>query len=140
VPDPHQRDEVPPDVTNGRVVVVVGGRVVGVVVGVVTGGELDVAPPSAEPDEPVTGGAVVAGGGVVVVVGATPPAPEPDAGDGADAPGCSRATSTPRNAVAPPANTTNVRVIRRTRRCACARVAGEKRLGGRLMFKDPGAR
>ena len=34
----RQRAEVPPDVTNGRVVVVVGGKVVGVVGGVVTDG------------------------------------------------------------------------------------------------------
>lgn len=134
----RQRDEVPPDVTNGRVVVVVGGEVVGVVVGVVADGGLDVAPPSAEADEPVTGGAVVRGGDVVGA--ALPPAPEPDAGDGTDAPGWSRATSTPRNAVAPPASTTNVWVSRRRRCCARARVAGEKRPGGRLMFEDPGAR
>jgi hypothetical protein len=64
----RQRAEVPPDVTNGRVVVVVGGKVVGVVGGVVTDGELDDAPPSAEPDEPVTNGAVVGGGAAIVVV------------------------------------------------------------------------
>jgi hypothetical protein len=138
--DRRQRDEVPPDVTDGRVVDVVGGTVVGgTVVGAVTGGEPDVAPPSVEPDEPVTGGAVVAGGDVVVVA-AVPTAPEPDAEDGADAPGWSRATSTPRNAVAAPASTTNVWVIRRSRRCARARVTGEKRPGGRLMFENPGTR
>jgi hypothetical protein len=136
----RQRADVPPDVTNGRVVVVVGGKVVGVV----TDGEFDGASPSDEPDEPdepVTDGAVVDGGVVVVVVvAAVPTAPEPDAEDGADAPGWSRATSTPRNAVAAPASTTNVWVIRRSRRCARARVAGEKRPGGRLMFENPGAR
>jgi hypothetical protein len=160
-PDRRQRREVPPDVTIGRVVVVVGATVVGVVgvvvvgatvvgvvgvvvgvVGVVVGavdGELDAAPPlSAEPDEPTTGGTVVAGGDVVVVVAAVSPAPEPDTGDGAEAPGCSRATTTPRNAVAPPASTTNVWVSRRRRCCASARVAGEKRAGGRFMLEDPG--
>jgi hypothetical protein len=140
--DRRQRNEVPPDVTNGRVVVVVGGRVVGVVVGVVTDGEPAAAPPlSAEPDEPVTGGAVVGGGDVVVVVvAAAPPALDPDAGDGADAPGCSRATRTPRKAVVPPAITTTVWVSRRRRRCARARVAGEKRTGARRMVEVPGVR
>jgi hypothetical protein len=136
-PDRRQRNEVPPDVTAGRVVVVVGAMVVGVVVGTVTAGELGAPPPSAEPDEPLAGGGVV-GGGDVVVVGPLLPAPEPDADGGADAPGCSRATSTPRKAVAAPASTTNAWVSRRRRRCARARVAGEKRPGGRLMFEDPG--
>jgi hypothetical protein len=141
--DRRQRNEVPPDVTNGRVVVVVGGKVVGVVVGVVTEGEPDAAAPplSAEGDEPVTGGAMVGGGDVVVVVVvAAPPEPDPDAGDGADAPGCSRATRTPRKAVAPPAMTTTVWVSRRRRRCARARVAGEKRTGARRLVAVPGVR
>jgi hypothetical protein len=136
----RQRAEVPPDVTNGRVVVVVGGKVVGVVGGVVTDGELDDAPPSAEPDEPVTNGAVVGGGAaIVVVVAVMSGAPELDPDVGADAPGCSRATSTPTNAAPAPDSTTNVVVSRRRRRCARSRVAAEKGPEARFMFEDPGA-
>lgn len=94
--------DVPPDVTTGRVVVVVGGRlVVGVVVG----------------DGKVVG--VVVG---VLVVGT-------GAGTGsfgpADDPGCSFATVTPMHAVAPPARTIVVVVNLRTRACARSRSAGE---------------
>lgn len=136
--DRPQRRAVPPDVTKGRVVVVVGGEVVGVVVGARTDEGLDaVPPPSAVLDPPLSTGAVV-GGSVVVVVAGVTPVPESEADDGAEAPGCSRATSTPRKAVTAPASTTDVWVRRRRRRCARARVPAEMRLRERLMFGDPG--
>lgn len=110
--DRNQRREVPPDVTDGRVVVVVGGSVVGTVVGAGAVGTvpLDGAAPSA---------------GFVVVVGDVVVVSDLDTDDGDDAPGCWCATSTPKNAVAPPASATDVRVTRWTRRCARARAAGE---------------
>ena len=89
--------DVPPDVTTGRVVVVVGGRVVG-------------------------GGRVVVVVGVVVGTEAGVGALEP-----ADDPGCSRATVTPMKALAPPATTIVVLVSRLTRACARVRALGEYR-------------
>lgn len=103
--------DVPPDVTSGRVVVVVGGRLVVVggrlVVGVVLVVGLVVR------DGKVVG--VVEG---VLVVGT-------GVGTGpfglADDPGCSFATVRPIHAVAPPARAIAVVVTRRTRACARSR-------------------
>ena len=122
---------MPPDVTTGLVVVVTGGLVVVVVVGgLVTGGAVTGATPAA-------GAVVVVGGGSVVVVvvvpsgdGARVPWAAPGAeGDlaPAEAPGCSRATMTPKQAAAAPESTTAVPVRRRIRASACARAAGENR-------------
>jgi hypothetical protein len=99
--------DVPPDVTSGRVVVVVGGRlVVGVVEGLLVVG-LVVA------DGKVVG--VVEG---VLVVGT-------GVGTGpfglTDDPGCSFATVRPIQVVAPPARAIAVVVNRRTRACARSR-------------------
>ena len=112
--------EVPPDVTTGRVVVVVGGRLV---VGVV-GGVLVVGVVMGVPDV----GLEVGGGKVVgVVVGVL----VVGSGDGtgpfgrADDPGCSFATVRPIHAVAPPARAIEVVVNRRTRVCARSRSGGE---------------
>jgi hypothetical protein len=129
--------EVPPDVTTGWVVVVVGGIVVVVVVGgavvgvVVAGAEL--VPP---------GEVVVVGGGlVVVVVGVVTAVPGfavvgTEVGLGAfepaEDPGCSLATVTPMNAVAPPATRMAVLVRRLMRACARARAVGEYRSRPRL--------
>ena len=135
----HPRDE-PPDVTTGVVVVVVGGTVVGgivvvgaTVVGVVVGvGAPELIAPDVPPDPAVAGveEAVV----VVVVVGATDVVVVPGATvvvvpgvcgggvvDAAEPPGCSRATVTPMNAVAPVARTIVDRVSRRTRVSARSR-------------------
>ncbi len=122
--------------TTGRVVVVVGGLVVVVVVGVVVTAGLVVgvviAPPvPVELDPPlaivvvvevvlVVGDAVVPGDGCTVV----------GSGEGAGAlapadPGCSLATVTQMNAVAPPATTIAVLVRRLMRACARARATGE---------------
>jgi len=129
----------PPDVTTGRVVVVVGGRVVVVVGGLVAG--------------VVAAGVVVAGvlaagevdvvvGGVVVVVGPAPGVPgcavvgtEEGVGafESADEPGCSLATVTPMKTPAPPATTIVVPVNRLMRACARARAAGEYRSRVRLI-------
>ena len=104
--------DVPPEVTTGRVVVVVGGRVVVVVGGLVWGVVVDGA---------LLVVLVVGGLGVDVVsrpllgAGGTAGARR---GDGAgvfelaDDPGCSLATTTPMNAVAPPATMTAVLVNR----------------------------
>ncbi len=122
--------EVPPDVTTGWVVVVVGGSVVvvvgGAVVGVVVAGaELD---PAGE-IVVVVGGLVVVV--VVVVVTAVPGSAVVGAEVGlgafepAEDPGCSLATVTPMNAVAPPATRMAVLVRRLMRACARARAVGE---------------
>ena len=106
----HYRREVPPEVTTGRVVVVVGGRVaaVGAVVGAdggaVSGDDGVVAPPDV----------VVV---VVVPAGALEPAVDP---------GCSFATTSPMHTVAPPASTTASLVSLRTRAWARARRRGEQ--------------
>ena len=120
-------------VVGGLVVVVVGGLVVVVVVtaGPVVG--VVIAPPvPAELDPPsaivvvvvevvlVVGDAVVPGDGCTVV----------GSGEGAGAlapadPGCSLATVTQMNAVAPPATTIAVLVRRLMRACARARATGE---------------
>jgi hypothetical protein len=120
--------DVPPDVTTGWVVVVVGGLVV-----VVTGGLVVV----------VTGGLVVgvvdaaeAGGldpALVVVVGGLVPTVAGWAVVGVDDPGCSLATVTQMNAVAPPASTMAVLVRRLMRACARARALGEYTFRTRLM-------
>ena len=96
------RREVPPDVTTGRVVVVVGGSVT-VVVGAVTGDDGVAVPP----------GTAVVGG---VVAGGFEPAEDP---------GCSFATTSPIHTVAPPASTTASLVNLRMRAWARARVRGE---------------
>lgn len=112
-------------VVGGLVVGVVGGLVVGVgdpwgAIGLVVG--------------VVVGGAVVAVG--LVVVGAVAAGVDPGSGGpvgAADAPGCSLATVTPMNAVAPPARTITVLVSRFRRACALARSIGVGRAGPRLM-------
>jgi hypothetical protein len=125
----------PPDVTTGRVVVVVGGRVVvvvdGLVVGVVAAGVVAAGV--------VVVVVVVGEGGVGEVVVVVVPAPEvpgcalegTEEGVGAfepvDEPGCSLATVTPMKALAPPATTIVVRFNRLTRACARARALGEYR-------------
>jgi hypothetical protein len=104
-------------VVGGLVVVVVGGLVVGVT--------------SAEP----VVGVVVVVDGVLVVVDAAGPdvggCAVVGTGEGAGAlapaeePGCSLATATQMNAVAPPAATIAVLVRRLMRPCAIARAIGE---------------
>jgi hypothetical protein len=102
------------DVTTGRVVVVVGGRLVAGVVGGVL----------------VVGG-VMGGGTVVGVVGVVVGVLVVGTRDGtgpfglAEDPGCSFATVRPIHAVAPPAWAIVVVVNRRTRVCARSRSAGE---------------
>jgi hypothetical protein len=141
----------PPDVTTGRVVVVVGGRVVvvvgGLVVGVVVVGVVAAGGLAAGVEAAgvvvvvdVVGEGGVAEGGVVVV-----PAPEVPGcavvgtaeGDGAfepaDEPGCSLATVTPMKALAPPATTIVVLVNRLMRASARARALGEYRSRVRLI-------
>ena len=127
--------DVPPDVTTGRVVVVVGGGVVVVVVGAnvvgtVAGVEL---PPEVAGvvGVDVVGVAVVVvvGGDVVVDVvggsaGVVPLGLAPEL-----APGCSFATTTPISAVAPVAAITAERVRRRRRMFARSRASGELRSG-----------
>ncbi len=142
--------DVPPDVTTGRVVVVVGGRVVVVVGGRVVGAGVPVAgaapgaalPP--DPPVPPAGEVVVVGGEVVVVVVVVALVPEApgcavvgtEAGVGAfvpaEDPGCSLATVTPMKAAAPPATTIVVLVSRLMRACARARALGEYRSRVRL--------
>jgi len=122
--------EVPPDVTTGWVVVVVGGIVVvvvgGAVVGVVVAGA-ELNPPAAVV---VVVGAIV----VVVVVGVVAGVPgiavvgtevRLGAFEPAEDPGCSLATVTPMNAAAPPATRMAVLVRRLMRACARARAVGE---------------
>ena len=109
--------EVPPDVTTGRVVVVVGGDVVVVVRGTDVVGVV-VADPvgdSVVGDSVVGVVGVVAG--VVVDVGGTEVEVEvlPVVVLTAElAPGCSFATTTPMSAVAPAAPTIEARVKKRT--------------------------
>ncbi len=110
--------DVPPEVTAGRVVVVVGGRVVVVVVGLVCGVVVD----GALLVVLVVDGLGVDGVLGVDVVSRLLLCPGGTAGvrrgDGAgvfelaDDPGCSLATTTPMNAVAPPATMTAVLVNR----------------------------
>jgi hypothetical protein len=109
-------------VVGGLVVVVVGGLVV--VVGEPWG---EIGP--AVVVGLVVGVVVLVGGGVVVGVVA---GVEPGSGGlvgAADAPGCSFATVTPMNAVAPPARTITVLVSRLRRACALARSIGVGRAG-----------
>jgi hypothetical protein len=113
------RAEVPPEVTAGWVVVVVGGIVV-VVVGALVG--------EATPGAPVVG--VVVG----AVVGGAPGAgvPPGTAGPGGwdpdrtAPPGCSRATVTPMKAATPVVTSTAARVRRPMRTCVRVRASGEK--------------
>ena len=113
--------------TTGWVVVVVGG----VVVVVVVVGEVgDGAPPpegTPLPVEPEMAGAVVLVV-LVEVVGAGVTGGTV-LGDGADEPGCSLATMTPMNAVAPPATSTANLVSRLTRSCARGGRPAKRRLG-----------
>lgn len=105
-------------VVGGLVVVVVGGLVVVV-------GE-----PWGEIGPVVVVGLAVVGVvvlGVGVVAGVEPGSGE--LGGAADAPGCSFATVTPMNAVAPPARTITVLVSRLRRACALARSIGVGRPG-----------
>ncbi len=113
--------EVPPDVTTGRVVVVVGALVDVVVGGAVTGDDGVPVPPGPRVVDVVGGASVVVG-----AVGA------PGGLDPADEPGCSFATTTPMHTVAPPASTTANLVSRLMRACADARARGEGWSGPRL--------
>jgi hypothetical protein len=124
--------EVPPDVTTGRVVVVVGGDVVVVVV--VGTDVVGVVVPDPAGD-PVVGvvvvvvvGVVVAGvvAGVVVEVDGTEVEVLPVVALTDElAPGCSFATTTPMSAVAPAAPTIEARVKKRTSALALCRASGE---------------
>jgi hypothetical protein len=124
--------EVPPDVATGRVVVVVGGLVVVVVGGLVVVGE----------ETPSGPGSLVAVVLVLVLVGlvvavvlgvvAGTGAVDGEAGEGADAPGCSWATVIPMNAEAAPAATIAVLVRRLMRTCTLARAAGVSGSNARL--------
>ena len=120
--------------TTGWVVVVVGGLVVEVVVvdGLVV----------VTSAEPVVGAVVVVDGVLVVVDAAVPGVAGCavlGAGDGAEAlaaaeePGCSLATVTQMNAVAPPAATIAVLVKRLMRACAIVRATGECAVLPRVM-------
>jgi len=123
--------EVPPEVTTGWVVVVVGGIVVVVVV--VGGAVVGVVVAGAELEPPgevvvVVGGlvvVVVVGVGVVTAVPAFAVVGTEGAFVPAEDPGCSLATVTPMNAVAPPATRMAVLVRRLMRACARARAVGE---------------
>ena len=124
--------EVPPDVTTGRVVVVVGGDVVVVVVGadvvgvVVVGVVVGVVVPDRAGDSVV---GVVAG--VVVEVDGTEVEVLPVVVLTAElAPGCSFATTKPMSAVAPAAPTIEARLTKRTRALARRLASGELRLLG----------
>ena len=143
--------EVPPDVTTGRVVVVVGGDVVVVVVGadvaaVVVGADVAgvvAADPAGDPVDGVVvlvvvgvvagvavAGVVVAGvvvAGVVVEVEGTEVEVLPVVAVLAAelAPGCSLATTKPMSAVAPAAPTIEARVRKRTRAWARCLASGE---------------
>ena len=128
--------EVPPDVTAGRVVVVVGGLVV-VVVGLVV---VVVGAAPSWPEAPVVVvGMVVDVVDVVDVVLGDAAGTVLGAGGavaGAVPPGCSLATVTPMSAAAPPASTTAVLVKREIRACALERAPGvcwsRARLAGTL--------
>jgi hypothetical protein len=117
---------VPPDVTTGRVVVVVGGEVVGVLV---VGCEVVVDPAA---DSVV--GVVVAVDEVDVgsVVEVDTEVPVEVDGDEL-APGCSLATMTPMSAVAPAEATIVARVRYRTSAFARRRPSGELWLRGWLI-------
>jgi len=121
--------EVPPDVTTGRVVVVVGGDVVVVVVVVGTDVVGVVVPdPAGDPVVGVVVAGVVAGVvvGVVVEVDGTEVEVLPVVVLTAElAPGCSLATTTPISAVAPAAPTIEARVRKRTSALARRLAAGE---------------
>ena len=137
--------EVPPDVTTGRVVVVVGGDVVVVVVGadvvgvVVVGAVVGVVVPDRAGDSvvgvvvPDRAGDSVVGvvAGVVVEVDGTEVEVLPVVVLTAElAPGCSFATTKPMSAVAPAAPTIEARLTKRTRALARRLASGELRLLG----------
>ena len=133
-----QRREVPPDVTRGRVVVVVGGTVVGGVgglvgVGALTAGALAtgalVGGADIWPRGAVVGAGAGAGADFAGVVIVAPAGGGVGGGSFALAlePVCSRATVTPMNAVAPVETRTTARERRRRRTSALARVPGEYR-------------
>ena len=129
-------------VVGGLVVVVVGGIVVEVTGGLVVG--VVVAAEPGELDPAFVVGAVVVVVVVVVLVvvdGLVPTVPRcavvgTEEGAGAlapaDDPGCSLATVTQMNAVAPPASTIAVLVRRLMRACARARAVGEYMFRTRL--------
>jgi len=137
---------VPPDVTTGRVVVVVGGDVVVVVVGadvvgvVVVGVVVGVVVPDRAGDSvvgvvvvPDPAGDSVVGvvAGVVVEVDGTEVEVLPVVVLTAElAPGCSFATTKPMSAVAPAAPTIEARLTKRTRALARRLASGELRLLG----------
>jgi hypothetical protein len=112
--------DVPPEVTTGCVVVVVGCEVVVVVVGFEVVGVV-VAWVSLVPEEPAVVVVVVVD---VDVVDVEVDVPDPVALDAALTPGCSLAITTPIRAVAPVAARTAARVNRRTRASARCRAAG----------------
>jgi hypothetical protein len=116
--------EVPPDVTTGRVVVVVGGDVVVVVVVGTDVVGVVVPDPAGDPVVGVVVAGVVAG--VVVEVDGTEVEVLPVVVLTAElAPGCSLATTTPISAVAPAAPTIEARVRKRTSALARRLAAGE---------------
>jgi hypothetical protein len=118
---------VPPEVTDGRVVVVVGGEVVVVVVvGTVF------TPPV---DGSVVVGVVVDCGTDVDVEGSEVDVDpcEVDVLFAALAPGCSLAATIPITAVAPAAARNDARVSRRSRTVACRLVSGELWSSGSLI-------
>jgi hypothetical protein len=128
----HAHLDVPPEVTTGRVVVVVGGEVV-----VVLGGEVVVvvdADPDAVPGSDEVGGAVV----VVDVVDVE--LAEIDVGlvlAEVLAPGCSLATTTPIAMAAPVATKAVERVNRRRRAAARRLVSGVLDRGSLLIGSRP---
>jgi hypothetical protein len=123
---------VPPEVTTGRVVVVVGGEVVVVVVG----GAVVVVGDVGAKEVPESGEVVVVVGGDVVVVELLgPKGTWVGAWEDELAPGCSLATNTPMAMVAPVATRATERVSRRRR--ASVRCLDSGELGGGADFTDP---
>jgi hypothetical protein len=124
---------VPPEVTTGRVVVVVGGEVVVVVVG----GAVVVVGDVGAKEVPESGEVVVVVGGddVVVVELLGPKGTWVGAWEDELAPGCSLATNTPMAMVAPVATRATERVSRRRR--ASVRCLDSGELGGGADFTDP---
>jgi hypothetical protein len=125
--------DVPPEVTTGLFFVVVGGDVVVVVGGVVVvvvvvAGVVD---PGEAPGGAVVGGAVV--GGAVVGGDVVEGTPAGTVLEGALAPGCSLATTTPMAMVAPVAARAAARVSRRKRASVCRLVSGELDCGVELI-------
>ena len=127
----------PPDATTGGVVVVVGATVVDVVGGGIVVGVVTSAPPAGTVAGAGAPAELDAAGAVVVVVAVVGIVVGSNGGVGAfalaDEPGCSLATVTPMNAVAPLATTKTLRVSRLTRAWARARAAGEYCRRSRLV-------